>query len=92
MAVDSKLGGKIINSNGIVDGDARGKPAAWSDYNGPVEGENLGIAMLNHPSSFRAPTRWHVRSYGLFTANPFALNQYDKSLPKADHELKAASA
>jgi hypothetical protein len=31
--------------------------------------------MLNHPSSFRHPTPWHVRTYGLFTANPFGLSQ-----------------
>lgn len=89
MAVESKLGGKIINSNGTTNDEAWGKAATWCDYNGPVEGEHLGIAMLNHPGSFRAPTRWHVRGYGLFTANPFASNQYDKALPKADYELKA---
>ncbi|CAN5825113.1 hypothetical protein BH11VER1_BH11VER1_24300 [soil metagenome] len=89
MAVESKLGGKIINSNGITDVDAWGKPAAWCDYHGPVEGEQLGIAMLNHPSSFRYPTRWHVRPYGLFTANPFALHDYDKTQPSGDYELKA---
>jgi hypothetical protein len=89
MAVDSKLGGKIINSNGLTNGDAWGKTASWCDYNGPVEGEHLGIAMLNHPGSFRYPTGWHVRSYGLFTANPFASRSYDKSNPRADFELKA---
>jgi hypothetical protein len=45
--------------------------------------------MLNHPGSFRYPTGWHVRSYGLFTANPFASRSYDKSNPRADFELKA---
>ena len=53
MAVDAKLGGKIITSTGIADGEAWGKAAAWCDYSGPVDGEQLGIAMLNHPSSFR---------------------------------------
>ena len=89
MAVDSKLGGKIITSTGIADGEAWGKAAAWCDYSGPVNGEQLGIAILNHPSSFRYPTRWHVRTYGLFTANPFASQQYDKTQPNGDHELKA---
>ena len=35
-------------------------------------GETVGIAIFNHPSSFRYPTGWHVRTYGLFAANPFA--------------------
>ena len=83
VAVDSKEGGRIVNSEGAVDADAWSKPARWCDYHGPVDGEKLGIAFLNHPSSFRHPTRWHVRTYGLFTANPFASQSYDPNLPDA---------
>ena len=75
MAVDGKQGGTIINSAGQRDADAWSKHAAWVDYHGPVEGEHLGIAILNHPSSFRHPTAWHVRTYGLFCANPFGMKQ-----------------
>jgi hypothetical protein len=81
MAVDSKAGGRIVNSEGLVDKDAWSKPARWCDYHGPVDGEHMGIAILNHPASYRHPTRWHVRTYGLFTANPFASRQYDPALP-----------
>jgi hypothetical protein len=87
MAVDSKLGGKIINSDGQVNADAWGKPAPWCSYHGPVEGEELGISFLNHPSSHRFPTRWHVRTYGLFTANPFCGKQFNKELPDATTTL-----
>ena len=73
MDVDSKKGGSIINSNGITDKAAWGRRAAWVDYHGPVNGKTVGVAILNHPSSFRHPTPWHVRTYGLFTANPFGL-------------------
>src|SRR5205814_3733 len=78
MAVDAKQGGQIITSEGIADAAAWGKRAKWVDYHGPVEGETLGVAMLNHPSSFRYPTPWHVRTYGLFTANPFGTHSLDK--------------
>src|SRR3954465_5476921 len=61
MAVDTKKGGRIIPPTGLADGKAWGKPADWCDYNGPVDGEVLGVAMLDHPSSFRHPTNWHVR-------------------------------
>ena len=73
MSVEAKEGGKIINANGDQDADAWGKRATWCDFHGPVGGEHLGIAMLNHPASFRHPTPWHARTYGLFTANPFGL-------------------
>ena len=52
MKVDSKLGGKIINSEGQTDKGAWGKPAAWVDYHGPVNSKSVGITIMNHPSSF----------------------------------------
>jgi len=73
LSADAGEGGTIVNSEGDRDRDTWGKRAAWVDFNGPVDGERVGIAMLNHPSSFRHPTPWHVRTYGLFTANPFGL-------------------
>lgn len=88
MSVDAKQGGVIINSNGDKDADSWGKRATWCDFNGPVEGEHLGIAMLNHPSSFRHPTPWHSRTYGLFTANPFGLSALKTQTESGDLELK----
>lgn len=73
-----KAGGKITSSDGSTDKDAWGKRAAWVDYSGMVGGDQLGIAIMNHPSSFRFPTRWHVRTYGLFAANPFGATSFDK--------------
>ncbi len=88
MKVDSKLGGKIVNSNGQTDLDAWGRRAAWVDYHGPVEGETVGIAILNHPSSFRFPTPWHVRTYGLFAANPFGLSDFPDPVENGEYTLK----
>ena len=69
MDVTSKKGGKIINAEGIENTPAWGKPSPWVDYTGPVGGKTVGVAIFNHPSSFRYPTTWHVRDYGLFAAN-----------------------
>ncbi|QGJ71617.1 Methane oxygenase PmoA [Planctomycetales bacterium 10988] len=60
-----------VTPEGDVVKDAWGTRAKWVDYYGDVAGETKGIAVLNHPSSFRYPTYWHVRVYGLFGANPF---------------------
>ncbi len=72
-------GGTIVNNAGIADKDAWGKAASWVDYHGEYEGQRLGIAILNHPSSFRFPTYWHVRTYGLFAANVFGLHNFKNS-------------
>ena len=76
MCVDAKLGGRIVNSEGEINDAAWGKPAKWVDYHGPIDKETVGIAIFNHPSSFRYPTYWHVRPYGLFAANPFGLHDF----------------
>ena len=56
----------------------------WVDYHGNLGDDMVGIAILNHPSSFRFPTCWHVRDYGLFAANPFGLHDFRGS--KDEHE------
>ena len=87
MAVTSRQGGTILNSEGDRDRKAWSKSAEWCDYSGPVHGKTLGIAVLNHPSSFRHPTRWHAREYGLLTANPFASKKFIRSLPDTSFDL-----
>ncbi len=92
MAVDKGKEGKgtghIINSEGHKDADAWAKRATWVDYHGTVKGAHVGVAMLNHPKSFRHPTPWHVRTYGLFTANPFGLQSLDKNWESGAFTLK----
>jgi hypothetical protein len=76
MDVNKKTGGRIINAEGITDTAAWGKASPWVDYTGPIAGKTMGVAILNHPSSFRYPTTWHVRDYGLFAANPFGYKDF----------------
>ena len=48
----------------------------WVDYFGQVEGEPVGIAILDHPENPRHPTYWHSRAYGLFAANIFGVHDF----------------
>jgi len=75
----SRPGGTIVNAEGLKGDAAWGKRSAWVDYSGELDnGDVVGIAILNHPSSFRYPTYWHVRTYGLFAANPFGVHDFVK--------------
>jgi len=84
-------GGKIINAEGVTDQAAWGKPSPWVDYSGPVEGKTVGIAIFDHPTSFRHPTTWHVRDYGLFAANPFGYHDFGVAKPGAHTVLPGES-
>jgi methane monooxygenase PmoA-like len=70
---------RMVNSLGAEGEKAIwGKKADWVNYDGKVEGEDVGIAVLDHPKSFRHPTTWHARGYGLFAANPFGLRDFTR--------------
>ena len=88
--VDPRRGGQFINTEGKSgEREAWGKRSPWVDYYGTIDGEQVGIAILNHPSSFRFPTYWHVRGYGLFAANPFGISDFERLDDKqaGDHTL-----
>ena len=74
--------GHITNAEGLMgEKQVWGKPSNWCDYSGEVNGEKVGIAILDHPENPRHPVRWHVRGYGLFAANPWGVSVFtnDKS-------------
>ncbi len=76
-SMEERNGGLIRNSYGAA-GEAEnwGKRAEWVDYTGPVEGETMGVAIMDHPANHGFPTHWHVRSYGLFTANQWGVHDF----------------
>jgi len=92
MTVDAKQGGQIVNHRGQKDAKAWGQAAEWIDYHGPVDGETVGIAIFNHPDSFRFPTRWHVRNYGLFAANPSGPSAFAKGKKNDSFTLPAGES
>jgi len=75
-ALDSPPG-HMVNANGASGEKAIwGKRSNWVDYYGSVAGEDVGLAIFDHPQNLRAPTYWHARAYGLLAANPFGLKQF----------------
>ncbi len=76
-SMDVRNGGRIENGfGGVQEAETWGKPAVWCDYSGQVSGRKVGVAVFDHPCNPRFPTGWHVRDYGLMTANCFAWKHY----------------
>jgi hypothetical protein len=75
---------QMSNSNGAQGEKAIwGKRADWVDYTGTIGGKRVDVAIFDSPRSFRHPTTWHARAYGLFAANPFGAREFTGD-PKQD--------
>ncbi|MHC4480757.1 MAG: DUF6807 domain-containing protein [Planctomycetota bacterium] len=84
--------GRIENSlGGVSEAETWGRRASWCDYSGRVGRNRVGIALFDHPSNLRYPTYWHVRDYGLMTANPFGLSFFVDESVDGSHVLPAGT-
>ena len=77
-AFTDKKGMKMVDADGRAKmANIWGKRSNWVDYTTELEGEQLGVAIFDHPSNPRHPTYWHARDYGLFALNPFGQKAFD---------------
>ncbi len=92
--MEEREGGTIVNAYGAIgEAETWGKSAPWVDYYGPCQGKTCGVTLMDHPTNLRYPATWHVRSYGLFTANQWGLHDFanDHSI-RGDYALPAGQA
>jgi len=83
-------GGKLTNSEGLSGGRVWGQRARYVCCYGKLDGKEAGYAIFDTPGNLRYPTYWHARTYGLVTANPFGIRQFDrKSGQRGDWVLAA---
>jgi hypothetical protein len=76
-AAGGPLGGRFQNSVGsFLEEEAWGKRASWCDYTGPTKAGWRGVCFMDHMDNPRYPTHWHVRNYGLMTANCIGLHDF----------------
>jgi hypothetical protein len=69
--------GKLVNAQGGErEANVWGKRSPWVDYAGEIDGERVGVVMMDHPGNPRHPTYWHSRGYGLHSINPFGVSDF----------------
>lgn len=96
-ALDVPRGGRIRNGTGKISSNSKeeklvwGKRAVWCEYSGKTDGKQIGITIIDSPSNPVAPTYWHVRNYGLMTANPFGKSHFVFPLLKGSMKVAANS-
>lgn len=91
--------GALTNDHGLQNGAAWGKRSRWMLNTGDLGGVTgaASIAVLEHPQSFRSPTWWHAREYGLVAANPFGVRAFtgtgqDGGAESGDFDLAAGNS
>ena len=74
--LDAPMGKMVDSKDRHGEAQVWGKRANWVDVDGVINGQELGVAIFDSPDSFRHPTNWHARGYGLLAANPFGLSYF----------------
>lgn len=69
--------GRYINAYGWESAaNVWGKRCPWVALRGSVDGNDVTVAIFDHPSTENFPSYWHARDYGLFSVNPFGRKDF----------------
>ena len=79
--------GSYVGSDGKTGDAVWGTRGPWTMLKGQVEGEEVTLAILDHPSNPGHPTYWHARGYGLYAANNLGQNAFDPKQPEVKRTL-----
>lgn len=83
------VAGVYLSSEGKTgEKEVWGKRAKWMTLSGNVKGEDLALAIFDHPKNPTYPTYWHARGYGLFAANPFGAKDFTKGATTLNYTLQ----
>lgn len=78
LQIDGPVGrGRFLSSAGVRNQEVWGTRSRWLAAFGPINGREVTVAVLDHPSNPRHPTWWHARAYGLLAANPFGVHDFE---------------
>ncbi len=70
LSAQNGANGNYLTSMGKKGNEVWGTRANWCLLYGKKNGQDISIAIIDHPKNPGYPTYWHARDYGLFAANP----------------------
>lgn len=86
------VSGSYLNANGTTDRAVWGERSPWVVLNGVIEGDSVGVAILDHPENVGHPTYWHARGYGLFSANPLGQSIFSEGADSLGFALESGES
>ena len=83
--VSARMRADICNAKAVItnalgdegEANAWGKPSPWCDFSGDIPEVGMrGLTIFDSPGNLRHPTSWHIRNYGLMSANCFGYSYF----------------
>ena len=80
--------GMYYSSNGLKGDSVWSSKGSWVMLTGKKDGNDITIAMFDHPSNIGYPAYWHARGYGLFSVNPLGRKIFSNGKEELNFSLK----
>jgi len=74
---EERKGGKVSIFTGVQGADeVIGKRSPWLEYEATLDGEKVGVLIMDHPGNYNFPTRWKVRPFASIFASAFGEKEF----------------
>jgi len=80
--------GDYRSAEGVKGKEVWGTRCRWMKLASEINGEQVAIVIIDHPSNVGYPTYWHARDYGLFAANTLGQKIFSDGKNELNFSLK----
>lgn len=80
--------GDYRSADGIEGPEVWGTRCRWMKLAGEINGEQVALVIIDHPSNVGYPTYWHARGYGLFAANTLGQKVFSEGENELNFSMK----
>jgi hypothetical protein len=85
---NSLVKGNYRSADGIEGMEVWGTRCRWMKLASEIDGEQVALVIIDHPSNVGFPTYWHARGYGLFAANTLGQKVFSEGENELNFSLK----
>lgn len=80
--------GNYRSADGVEGEKVWGTRCRWMKLSSEINGEQVALVIIDHPSNVGYPTYWHARGYGLFAANTLGQKVFSEGENELNFSLK----
>jgi len=80
--------GDYRSANGVEGKEVWGTRCRWMKLASEINGEQVALVIIDHPSNVGYPCYWHARDYGLFASNTLGQKVFSEGENELNFSLK----